>query len=157
MLWRGREAEASHRGGHAFGVTHAFHPRVFKELSRDWLLRFAHTLDPSFAPPLLLRSQDHSWTSNNGCGGGFEDEVWGDEQSGVRWDNTLTEHGAHDSEDARWSAYGLAPGVSVSIQDTTRSTWGTYVLSVKGPYPAVSEVAPQWVALVHQDAPRPTL
>ena len=118
---------------------------------RAIVVAFARFVDPSFDPVDTVLHRDSEFTSAAGCGGGFDEEVRGDERRGLRWYDTTTEHAADYSADGAWTPYGLAWPGTLSIGRRERGA-GDYHFKAAGPTPAVLELAWAWGMLVGQGA-----
>lgn len=110
----------------------------------------ARALDPGFDPPDTLRSQDGEYFSANGCGGGFDEDVRGDEARGATWYDRITEHAADDASEGAWRVYGLPEGCLLEVGRYERGR-GRYTFAAAGPCPAVLELALAWGALMRAE------
>ena len=110
----------------------------------------AHALDPGFDPPDTLRSQSGEYYAAAGCGGGFDEDVRGDEGRGATWYDQITEHAADDSYRGTWKVYGLPEGCALEVGRYERGR-GNYTLAASGPCPEVLELGLAWGALMRAE------
>jgi hypothetical protein len=111
-----------------------------KQTQESLALAVARHLDPDFAYPRALAGRDEDRTPDAET----TVERFGDEKTGFVHTEYTIEHAADHTSGHRYAPYGLAADARVEVDIFTRSRSLTHKLWMRGPTPAVLDLALAW-------------